>query len=147
MVGTADKPVHILLVEDNPGDVRLVIESLNGSRIRNSMSVVADGEAAITFLRQQGEFSNAQRPDLILLDLNLPKRNGREVLAEFKADPDLRRIPVVIITSSDGEEDILSAYNNHANCYVVKPLDLKQFVSVVKSIEDFWFSVAKLPPA
>jgi CheY-like chemotaxis protein len=140
------EPIHILLIEDNPGDVRLVIESLKGSKIRNRMSVVADGEAAMAFLRRQGQYSDASRPDLILLDLNLPKKNGREVLAELKADPELRRIPVVIITSSSGDEDILAAYDNHANCYVTKPLDLKQFVKIIKSIEDFWLSIVKLPP-
>jgi chemotaxis family two-component system response regulator Rcp1 len=140
------KPIDILLVEDNPGDVRLVIESLRDSKIRNSMSVVEDGEAAMAFLRRQGEYSQVLRPDLILLDLNLPKKNGREVLAEFKADPDLKRIPVVVITSSNGEDDVLGAYNNYANCYVTKPVDLAQFIKVIKSIEEFWLTIVKLPP-
>jgi chemotaxis family two-component system response regulator Rcp1 len=142
----AFEPIHILLVEDNPGDVRLVVESLKGSKIGNNMSVVADGESALEFLRRQGFYANAPRPDLILLDLNLPKKNGREVLAEFKADPDLKRIPVVIITSSTSDEDVLAAYNNYANCYVTKPVDLKQFIKIVKSIEEFWLSIVKLPP-
>jgi len=141
-----DEPIDILLVEDNPGDVRLVIESLKHSKIRNSMSVVEDGEAAMAFLRRQGVYTQAIRPDLILLDLNLPKKNGREVLAEFKSDPDLRRIPVVVITSSSGEEDVLAAYNHSANCYITKPVDLTQFVRVVKSIEDFWLTTVTLPP-
>jgi CheY-like chemotaxis protein len=143
---SASKPIDILLIEDNPGDVRLVVESLKDSKIRNSMSVVEDGEAAMSFLRRQGEYAQVLRPDLILLDLNLPKKNGREVLAEFKSDPDLKRIPVVVITSSSDDQDILAAYNNSANCYVTKPVDLKRFKKVVKSIEDFWLDVAKLPP-
>jgi CheY-like chemotaxis protein len=143
---TVIKPIDILLVEDNPGDVRLVVESLKDSKIRNSMSIVEDGEAAMAFLRRKGQYAKAIRPDLILLDLNLPKKNGREVLAEFKADPDLKRIPVVVITSSSGDEDVLAAYNHSANCYITKPVDLKQFVKVVKSIEEFWLAIVKLPP-
>jgi two-component system, chemotaxis family, response regulator Rcp1 len=138
--------VHILLIEDNPGDVRLVIESLKDSKIRKHMSVVEDGEAAMAFLRREGQYSQALRPDLILLDFNLPKKNGREVLAELKADRDLGRIPVVVITSSNGEDDVRGAYDNHANCYVTKPVDLKQFVQVIRSIEEFWLSIARLPP-
>jgi CheY-like chemotaxis protein len=140
------EPVHILLIEDNPGDVRLVVESLKDSRIRNRMSVVEDGDAAMAFLRQQGPFMYSPRPDLILLDLNLPRKNGFEVLAEIKADLELKRIPVVVISSSSGEQDVLAAYNNSANCYVTKPVDLKQFTNMVKSVEDFWLSIVKLPP-
>jgi CheY-like chemotaxis protein len=143
---TPNKPIDILLIEDNPGDVRLVVESLKDSKVRNSMSVVEDGEAAMSFLRRDGQYADAMRPDLILLDLNLPKKNGREVLAEFKADPDLKRIPVVVITSSSADEDVMAAYNNSANCYVTKPVDLKRFVKVVKTIEEFWLKTARLPP-
>ena len=139
------KPIEILLVEDNPGDVRLTIESLKGAKVVNHLNVASDGIEALALLRQQGRYVNAARPDLILLDLNLPKKDGREVLAEIKADDDLKRIPVVVLTTSHAEEDILKSYNLHANCYVTKPMDLEQFITVVKSIEDFWFTVVKLP--
>jgi CheY-like chemotaxis protein len=138
--------IKILLIEDNPGDVRLISESLKDHKIINRMNVVEDGESAMAFLRRQGDYAGAPRPDLILLDLNLPKKNGREVLAELKADPGLKCIPVVVVTSSSGEEDVMAAYNNYANCYVTKPVDLKQFTRIVRSIEDFWLSIAKLPP-
>ena len=140
------QPIEILLVEDNPGDVRLTNEALRDSKMINHLNTVSDGGAALAYLRRQGEYAQATRPDLILLDLNLPKKDGREVLAEIKNDPDLKRIPVVIITSSSAEEDILRSYNLHANCYISKPVDLDRFMTVVKSIEDFWVSIVKLPP-
>jgi len=143
---TAGKPIEILLVEDNPGDVRLTQEALRDGKVRNSMHVAADGVEALAFLRREGKFADALRPDVILLDLNLPKKDGREVLAEIKTDPDLRRIPVVVLTTSEAEEDILRAYNLYANAYVAKPVDLDKFIAVVKSIEDFWLEIVKLPP-
>ncbi len=139
------KLADILLVEDNPGDVRLAKEALKDSKLLNKLYQVSDGIEAIAFLRQQGEYSDAPRPDLVLLDLNLPRKGGREVLAEIKADETLKRIPVVILTISRAEEDILKSYNLHANCYISKPFDMEQFIKVVKSIEDFWFSIVKLP--
>jgi len=138
--------VDILLVEDNPGDARLAREGLRECRIQNTLHVVDDGVKAIGFLRRRGEYANAPRPDLILLDLNLPKKDGREVLREIKEDDDLRLIPVVVLTTSKAEEDILESYALHANCYVTKPLTLPQFIQVVRSIEDFWFAIVKLPP-
>ena len=149
MLAIADVQVQsaeILLVEDNPGDVRLVQEALRESKIINQLHAVSDGKEALAFLRKQGSYANARRPDLILLDLNLPRKDGREVLSEIKADPDLRRIPVVIVTSSKAEDDILKSYNHHANCYITKPLDLEKFIEVVKAIQDFWISIVKLPP-
>lgn len=147
-MGRADAGIRIeiLMVEDNPGDVRLTREALRDAKVRNHLSTVRDGVEALAFLRRQGPFSAAPRPDLILLDLNLPRKGGREVLAEIKEDPELRRIPVVILTTSRDEQDVLAAYNLHANCYVVKPVDLEQFVAIVKSIEDFWFEIVRLPP-
>ena len=139
------RPIEILLVEDNPGDVRLAVEALRDAKVHNNLSVVNDGEDALAFLRRQGQFAAAPRPDLVLLDLNLPRKSGREVLCEVKDDPDLRRIPVVILTTSQAEEDILKAYNCNANCYVNKPVDLDQFIKVVRSIEDFWLTIVKLP--
>ena len=139
------KPIDILLVEDNPGDIRLTRESLKDSKIRNTLSVVMDGLEAIKFLKKQGEYKNKPTPDLILLDLNLPKKDGREVLAEIKADPDLMMIPVVILTTSQAEEDIIKTYKLHANCYVTKPVELDQFIELVKGIGNFWFSIVKLP--
>jgi CheY-like chemotaxis protein len=140
------RPVEILLVEDNPGDVRLTREALKEGKIRNHLNVASDGVEAMRYLRREGEHADATRPDLILLDLNLPKMDGREVLQAVKADPSLRQIPVVVLTSSAAEQDIVRAYDLHANCYVSKPVDLDQFIHVVKSIEDFWFSIVKLPP-
>jgi two-component system, chemotaxis family, response regulator Rcp1 len=140
------RPVDILLVEDNPGDTRLIQEALRDGKILNQLSTVADGQAAMDFLHKQGRYAQARRPELILLDLNLPRKDGREVLREVKTDPNLRSIPIVIITSSPVEEDILKSYNAHANCYITKPLDLHKFITVVKSIEDFWLSIVKLPP-
>ncbi|MCX6135907.1 MAG: response regulator [Ignavibacteriales bacterium] len=139
------KPIDILLVEDNPGDSRLAIEALKESKLRNNLHIVTDGMEAMDFLYKRGKYVQVPRPDLILLDLNLPKKDGREVLAEIKADPGLKRIPVVILTISKAEEDVLKTYNLHANCFITKPLDLSQFVTVVKSIEDFWLTIVKLP--
>ena len=139
------RPVEILLVEDNPGDVRLTQEALKDAKVRNNMYVATDGEGALAFLHREGEHADAPRPDLILLDLNLPKKNGREVLSEIKSDPELMRIPVVILTTSRAEGDILKAYDLNANCYITKPVDLDQFIKVVKSIEDFWLTIVKLP--
>jgi CheY-like chemotaxis protein len=133
------------MIEDNPGDVRLTQEALKENKMYNCLHVVSDGVEAMAFLRQQGKYADAPRPDLILLDLNLPKKDGREVLAEIKADENLKRIPVVILTSSQAEEDVLKTYNLHANCYVTKPVDLDQFIRVVKSIEEFWLTIVKLP--
>ncbi len=140
------RPIEILLVEDNPGDVRLAQEALKEAKVCNRLFAVTDGEEALAFLRREGRYGDAVRPDLIFLDLNLPKKDGREVLAEIKSDPDLMRIPVVILTSSGAEEDVLKTYNLHANCYVSKPVDLERFITVVKSIEDFWVSIVRLPP-
>ena len=137
--------IQVLLVEDNPGDVRLTKEALKEGKLLNQLTVVGDGVEALSFLRQEGKYADALQPELILLDLNLPKKDGREVLAEIKADPKLRRIPVVVLTTSSAEEDILKIYDLHANCYITKPVDLEQFMGVVKSIEDFWVSVVKLP--
>jgi chemotaxis family two-component system response regulator Rcp1 len=141
------KPIQILLVEDNPGDVRLAAEALRYLKVRNQLHVVQDGVEAMAFLRREGEYVGIPRPDLVLLDLNLPRKDGREVLSEIKLDPDLKRIPVVILTSSAADQDILHAYNLYANCYITKPLDLEQFLRVIRSIEDFWLAVVKLPPA
>ena len=137
--------IQVLLVEDNPGDVRLTKEALKEGKLLNQLTVVGDGVEALSFLRKEGKYADAVQPELILLDLNLPKKDGREVLAEIKADPKLRRIPVVVLTTSSAEEDILKIYDLHANCYITKPVDLEQFMGVVKSIEDFWVSVVKLP--
>jgi len=140
------RAVQMLLVEDNLGDIRLTKETLRDAKVMVNLHVVGDGVEAMAFLRKEGKHANAPRPDLVLLDLNLPKKDGREVLAEMKQDPDLRRIPVVILTISNGQEDILKSYNLHANAYVTKPLNLEQFAKIVKAIEDFWFTVVKLPP-
>ena len=137
--------VEILLVEDTPGDARLAKEALKDAKVRNNLHWVEDGAEAITFLRRQGKYEAAPRPDVILLDLNLPKKDGREVLADIKADGDLKRIPVVVLTVSNAEEDIVKTYNLHANCYIRKPLDLDQFIEVVKAIKDFWLTIVKLP--
>lgn len=139
------RPIEILLVEDNAGDVRLTVEAFRDAKVRNNMAVVRDGVEAMQYLRQEGEFSDNERPDVILLDLNLPRMDGREVLAKLKKDPSLKNIPVVILTTSEAESDILQAYELHANCYITKPVDLEQFVTVVKSIEEFWFEIVKLP--
>jgi two-component system response regulator len=140
------KPVQMLLVEDNPGDVRLTKDTLKDAKLMVDLHVVGDGVEAMAFLRQEGKYASAPRPDLVLLDLNLPKKDGREVLSEIKQDLNLRRIPVVVLTISNGEEDVLKSYNLHANAYVNKPLNLEQFAKITKAIEDFWFTVVKLPP-
>jgi two-component system, chemotaxis family, response regulator Rcp1 len=139
------QPIDILLVEDNAGDVRLTQEVLKDSKVRNNLVVATNGEEALACLRKQGKYRDTVRPDLILLDLNLPIKDGREVLAQIKEDPDLKRIPVVILTTSKAEEDIMRTYNLHANCYVTKPVDLEQFCGVVRSLEDFWLAIVKLP--
>ena len=139
-------PIEILLVEDSPGDARLAQEALRDAKVRNELHWVQDGVEAMAFLGREGEYSEVPRPDVILLDLNLPKKDGREVLADIKSDESLRRIPVVILTVSADEQDILDTYDNHANCYITKPLDLGQFIEVVKSIEEFWLTIVKLPP-
>ncbi len=140
------KPINILLVEDNPGDVRLTIEGLKEGKVLNNLSVVSNGVEAMAFLRKEGQYANVPKPELILLDLNLPRKDGREVLAEIKNDDNLKRIPVVILTSSQAEQDIVKSYNLHANCYITKPVELDQFLGVIKNIEQFWLTVVKLPP-
>jgi CheY-like chemotaxis protein len=140
------KAVDILLVEDNPGDVRLTKEALRDAKVLNKIFVAKDGVEAMEFLRKEGAFTDRHTPDLILLDLNLPRKDGREVLAEIKEDPKLKHIPVVILTSSKADEDVLEAYNLHANCYVTKPVDLNGFVEIMHSMEEFWFTIVKLPP-
>jgi CheY-like chemotaxis protein len=139
------KAVELLLVEDNEADVRLTLEAFREAKVRNRLSVVEDGVEAMAFLRRQGQYADAPHPDLILLDLNLPRKDGRQVLEEIKNDGSLKRIPVVILTTSRAEEDVLRAYNLHANCYISKPVDFNRFMEVVKSIEDFWLTVVKLP--
>lgn len=142
---TGVRPAEILLVEDNPGDAQLAREALNESKFRNTLHHVTTGDAAMEFVERRGAYADAVRPDLILLDLNLPGMDGREVLRRIKADEDLRRIPVVILTTSDAEEDVEKTYGMHANCYITKPIDFRQFVKVVRSIEDFWLSIVVLP--
>ncbi|HEY9696078.1 MAG TPA: response regulator [Trichocoleus sp.] len=144
-IGERTKPIEILLVEDNPGDVRLTQEVLQDGNINNHLNVVEDGVKAIAFLKQVPPYAYAPCPDLILLDLNLPRKGGQEVLKVVKADERLKRIPVVILTTSLAEEDIIRAYNLHANCYIAKPIDLDQFIKVIKSIEEFWLTIVKLP--
>lgn len=139
------RPANFLLVEDNPGDVRLTQEALKEHKVKNNLYVVADGEEAMAFLRKQGGYRDAPRPDIILLDLNLPKKDGREVLAEIKSDPGLKAIPVVIISSSEAERDIIKSYDLNANCYVTKPVNFDQFIKVVQSINEFWLTIVKLP--
>lgn len=139
------KPIEILLVEDNPGDVRLTIEALKEAKVINHLTVLKDGVEALAFLRRQGPHAGAPRPHLIVLDLNLPRKDGREVLAEIKSDDSLKRIPVVVLTTSQDEQDVLKSYNLHANCYITKPVDLDQFIKVVRSIEDFWLGIVVLP--
>lgn len=139
------EPIDILLVEDNPGDVRLAQEVFKEARVKNDLHVVYDGVEAMAFLRKEGKYKGAGRPDLILLDLNLPKKSGHEVLTEIKSDDKLKSIPVVILTVSKDEEDIVKSYNLYANCFITKPVDLHQFLNVVKSIEDFWLTIVRLP--
>ena len=145
MTAHSANPTQILLVEDNPGDVRLTQEAMRDARVTNEIHVARDGVEAMQYLRGEPPFAGAVRPDLILLDLNLPKRDGRQVLAEIKTDPSLRRIPVVILTTSDSRSDVLRSYDLHANCYITKPIDLDDFVDVVRSVEDFWLRVVRLP--
>jgi two-component system, chemotaxis family, response regulator Rcp1 len=145
IIGTVN-PIEILLVEDNAGDVRLTIEALRENRVQINLYVARDGEEAMAFLNRIEPFEDAVRPDLILLDLNLPKKDGREVLEEIKCNPFLKRIPVVVLTTSSAETDILKSYDLHANCFITKPVDLDQFLKVIKSIEDFWLAIVKLPP-
>jgi two-component system, chemotaxis family, response regulator Rcp1 len=142
---TAATPIEILLVEDSPGDVRLTKEALRDAKVRNNLHVASDGMEATDFLKRQGKHASAPHPDLILLDLNLPKKGGWQVLEEIKADPRLKSIPVVILTTSGAEEDILRSYQHHANCYITKPVDLDQFLKVVKTIDNFWLTIVKLP--
>ncbi len=139
------RPVEILLVEDNPADVRLTIEVFKDSRITNHISVAADGEEALAFLQKKGKYADADRPDLIFLDLNLPRKDGREVLSEIKADPELKTIPVIVLTTSDADQDVWKAYNSGVNSYIKKPVDLEQFIRIFRSIEDFWLTIVKLP--
>jgi CheY-like chemotaxis protein len=140
-----NRPIEILLVEDNPGDVRLTVEALKDGKIRNNLNVVRDGVQAMAFLHQQEPYDKVARPDLILLDLNLPRKDGREVLAEIKRTPGLQHIPVVVLTTSDARPDIQRSYELHANCYITKPVDLEQFIQVVRSIEGFWLTIVRLP--
>ncbi|HYD63609.1 MAG TPA: response regulator [Noviherbaspirillum sp.] len=140
------RPIEILLVEDNPGDVRLTREALKDAKVANTLHVVEDGVSALDFLFQRPPYADAPRPDLVLLDLNLPRKNGREVLGEIKSDNGVKSIPVVILTTSRAEEDVLRAYNLHANCYITKPVDFTQFTTIVRTIEDFWLSIVTLPP-
>lgn len=139
------KPIELLLVEDSEPDVRLTMEALHEAKVKNRLWVVEDGVEALEFLRQQGRFADAPRPDLVLLDLNLPRKDGRQVLKEMKNDESLKRIPVVVLTTSKSEEDVFRAYDLHANCYITKPVDFHRFMEVVKSIEDFWLTVVTLP--
>lgn len=145
MKNMSGKPIEILLVEDNPGDIRMMREVLRDARVINQINVVNDGVAAIAYLRREDPYPEAVRPDLILLDLNLPKKDGRQVLEIVKQDPQLRRIPVVVMTSSQAEQDILRAYDLHANCYVTKPFNLDEAVAVGKAIEEFWLTIVNLP--
>ena len=139
------QPVEILLIEDNPGDIRLTQEALKDARMSNNLSVAEDGVEALAYLRGEGPHAGAPRPDLILLDLNLPRIDGREILEEIKADANLRRIPVVVLTTSSDEQDIAACYDLHANCYITKPVDLNQFLAILKSIQHFWFGIVQLP--
>jgi CheY-like chemotaxis protein len=142
----APTPIEVLLVEDDPGDVLMTREAFEEHKVRNNLSVVNDGSEALAYLRREGQYTDASRPDLILLDLNLPRRDGREVLAEIKNDPQLRQIPVVVLTTSQADEDIVRSYQLHANAYVTKPVDFDRFIEVVRQIDDFFVSVVKLPP-
>lgn len=142
---TDDRPIELLLVEDNPGDVRLTIEALKECRVNCQLNVARDGVEALDYLHRRGRFADAARPDLILLDLNLPRKDGRAVLAEVKSNAQLRRIPVIVLTTSRADEDIVKAYDLHANCFIAKPVDMVQFIDVVRAIDAFWFNAALLP--
>lgn len=142
----AGRPIEILLVEDNAADIRLTEEAMKEGRVRNQLRVARDGEEALAILRREGSYARHPRPDLILLDLNLPRKDGREVLSEIKSEPSLRRIPVVVLTTSRAEEDIMRSYNLHASCYIMKPVELDQFLAVARSIDHFWLSIVTLPP-
>lgn len=144
-VMTNAKAVEILLVEDNPGDARLTEEAFKDSRLLNSMHRVSDGVEALAYLRQEGQYAKSARPDIILLDLNMPRKDGREVLAEIKEDPELKSIPVVVLTTSDADTDVIKSYELHANCYITKPVDLEKFMHIVQRIEDFWLAIVRLP--
>lgn len=137
--------IQILLVEDNPGDARLAKEALKDSKLLNDLHHVIDGEQAVQFLRKEGEYKDAVRPDIVLLDLNLPRKDGREVLADIKSDPDLKTIPVVVLTTSEAEKDIMQSYELHANCYITKPVDLDKFLEIIDSMQEFWLSIVRLP--
>jgi CheY-like chemotaxis protein len=141
----AGQPIEVLLVEDDPGDVLLIREAFDFNKVHNNLNVVSDGEQALDYLRGDGDYAGRTRPDLVLLDLNLPRKDGREVLAEVKSDPDLRTIPIVVLTTSEAEEDVLKSYQLHANAYVTKPVDFERFVSIVRQIDDFFVSVVRLP--
>ncbi|WP_433475944.1 response regulator [Spirillospora sp. CA-142024] len=145
MMNEGPRPIEVLLVEDDPGDILLTVEAFEHNKVNNTLHVVNDGEQAMAFLRRQGEYADVPRPDLVLLDLNLPRKDGREVLEEIKNDDDLRRIPVVVLTTSEADEDILCSYDLHANAYVTKPVDFDRFISVVRRIDDFFVTVVKLP--
>lgn len=147
MTTTEARPVEILLIEDSPSDTELTIEALKEGKVRNHLSIVEDGVQALEFLRRQGEYGEVPRPDLIMLDLNLPRKDGREVLAEIKSDESLKTIPVVVLTTSRAEQDVLEAYTHHANCFITKPVDFEQFLQVVRSIESFWLMLVTLPQA
>jgi CheY-like chemotaxis protein len=142
---TGNRPIEILLVEDNPGDARLTEEALKEGKVRNNLHMARDGVEAMAFLRREGTYKDAPRPDLVLLDLNLPRKDGREVLAEMKEHSDLRLIPVVVLTTSEAEQDVLRTYELRANCYITKPVDLEKFITIVRSIEDFWLTIVRLP--
>ena len=146
MTSTSERPIQILLVEDSPGDVLLTREALRDARVPNELNVVGDGEEAMRYLRHEGEFADRPKPDIVLLDLNLPRKDGREVLEEVKSDPELRRIPVIVLTTSSADGDVLRAYDAHANSYIRKPVDLEKFMRVVRSIEDYWTGFVALPP-
>ncbi len=143
---SGSKPIEILLVEDSPSDTTLTIEALAAGKVSNKLNSVEDGVEAMAYLRRQGKYKNAERPDLIMLDLNLPRKDGRELLAELKNDPELRIIPVIVLTTSRSDQDILRSYELNANCYITKPVDFEHFIDVVKSIEEFWLSIVTLPP-
>ena len=147
MLAEAVRPIDVLLVEDDEGDVLMTREALEEGKVVNRLSVVGDGVEAIAYLRREEPYADATRPDLVLLDLNLPRRDGRQVLEEVKTDPDLRRIPIVVLTTSEAEEDVLRSYDLHANAYVTKPVDFDRFVEVIRQIDDFWISVVRLPGA